>query len=118
MTRKLNMAFMKDMGKVGAGTFAAYLYEEIAGAAVVEATARDGRFSPFDVALQLMVGWGPFVLASTQGGAFWNSFAGATAYNRVDNIVVALGGRANTPLGVIAPGETMSQAQARLGSNR
>lgn len=113
--RKMNMAFLADMGKVGAGTAAAFLYEEIAGSAVVDATARDGHFSPFDVALQLLVGWGPFVLASTQGGPFWTSFAGATAYNRVDNIVVALGGKARTPLGVIAPGETMSQAQARLG---
>lgn len=115
MTRKMNMAFLKDMGKVGAGTAAAFLYEEIAGSAVVDATARDGKFSPFDVALQLLVGWGPFVLASTQGGAFWTAFAGATAYNRVDNIVVALGGRARTPLGVIVPGETMNQAHARLG---
>lgn len=114
MTRRMNMAFVKDLGKAGAGTAAAYLYEEIAGAAVVDATARDGRFSPFDVALQLLVGWGPFALASVQGGAFWHAFAGATAYNRVDNIVVALGGRARTPLGVVAPGETMDEAHARL----
>jgi hypothetical protein len=119
MARKLNMKFVQDMGKAGAGTFAAYLYEEIAGAAVVQATAQDGRFSPFDVLLQLAVGWGPFVVASMQGGgAFWNAAAGAVAYNRVDNIVVALGGKAVTPFGVIAPGETMAQAQARIGGNR
>lgn len=115
MTRKLNMAFLKDMGKLGGGTFAAFMYEEIAGAAVVDATARDGRFSPFDIALQLAVGWGPFVLASYQGGPFWTAFAGATAYNRVDNLVVALGGRASTVFGPIAPGETQAQTQARLG---
>lgn len=114
MGRRLNMAFARDMATSAGASFGAYLYEEIAGSAVVEATAQDGRFSPFDIALQLAVGWGPFILAAHQGGHFWASFAGAIAFNRVDNVVVALGGRAATPVGLIRRGETMTEAESRM----
>lgn len=116
MSRKLNMAFAADFAKIGGASALSYLYEEIAGQAVVDATAGDGRFSPFDIALQLMVGWGPFVLASYQGGPFWAAFAGATAFNRIDNIVYALGGRSITHVGPGLPGETLEQTRARIGA--
>jgi len=114
--RKLNMKFAADMAKTGGGASLAYLYEEIAGQAVVEATAKDGRLSLFDIALQLAIGWGPFVLASQQGGGpFWASWAGAIAFNRIDNMVYALGGRPVTHTGPAFPGESLAEARSRLG---
>jgi len=112
---RLNMKFAADMAKTSGGAGAAYLYEEIASQAVVEATSQDGRLSLFDIALQLVVGWGPFVVASHLGGPFWGSFAGAIAYNRVDNLAVMAGQRAQTPMGYVRRGETLAEARARLG---
>lgn len=115
--RKLDLNFLADMTKTTGAVSAAYLYEEIASNAVVDATARDGKFSLFDIALQMGVGWLPFVLASMNGGGpFWASFAGAVAFNRIDNIVYALGGRPLTHTGVALPGETMAEVTARVGA--
>lgn len=119
--RRLNTSYLKDYGaSVGASSLA-YLYEEIAGAAVVNATAQDGKLSAFDIALQILVGWGPIALAAHQsaqgrGSYFWNSFGGAVMFNRIDNLAVNVFGQpALTPYGAILPGETLAQARIRLG---
>lgn len=113
---KLNLRFLGDFAKTTGACGAAYLYEEIAAGAVVDATARDGRYSPFDIVLQLGVGWLPFIVASyNQGGPFWASFAGAVAFNRIDNLVYGLGGKPLTHTGPAFPGESMADVQRRLG---
>lgn len=115
--RKLNMKFAKDLGASGGAAGLAFLYEEIAGAAVVNATGRDGKISPFDFALQILVGWGPIVLAahqSAKGSHFWTSFGGAVMFNRIDNLAIALGQPALTHMGAVLPGETIVQAQRRI----
>ena len=113
--RKLNMKFLGDMTKSTGGVSAAYLYEELMAQAVVDATARDQKLSLFDIALQIGVGWAPFVLASYQGGGpFWASFAGGCMFNRIDNLRYALGGKPITHTGPALPGESMADVQARL----
>ena len=116
--RKLNMAFLKDMGSVTGAAGAAMLWDEIAGAAVIDATARDGKITLMDMLLQMAVGWGPLVFAATRptGNYFWPAFGGAIALNRIDNIMIALGQPALTPLGPIRPGETLKAASARIGA--
>ena len=118
--RKLNKSYLKNYGKAAGAASLAFLYEEIAGAAVVKATAQDNKISPFDVGMQLFVGWGPIALAAHQmatrpgGSYFWSSFGGAMMFNRIDNLGVALGMPALTPFGAVMPGETLAQAQIRL----
>lgn len=114
--KKLNMAFVKDLGKHAGGSAAAFLYEEIMGDAVVRATAADRRFSPFDIVLQAAVGIGPLVVSGHLAGPFWASFAGAIMYNRIDNVAIMLGQRAQTPMGAVMPGETLQEALARTGN--
>lgn len=117
MTRKLNLDFLMDVSKHGSGAALAFLYEEIAGAAVVNATAQDNKISPFDFAMQMLVGWGPLVFAAYYPGQFTASFAGATIFNRIDNLAVTgFGARAQSPMGPIMKGETLLQAQARMGA--
>lgn len=118
MARRLNLRFAKDMGAIGAAAGLAMLYEQIAGKAVVDATARDGRISPFDFALQMATGWAPLILAATQShkaAMFWPAFAGAVMCDRVDHIMIAFGQKALTPYGPIQAGETLEMARRRLG---
>lgn len=112
--RKLNLSYFKGLGAVGAGSGLAFLYEEIAGAAVVDATARDNKMSGFDVLLQIVTGVGPLAVAGHFGGSFWAGFAGAMIHNRIDNVATVLGARALSPMGVVRKGETMAEAVARL----
>ncbi len=114
--RKLNTAFLKDMGLATGAAGAAMLWDEIAGAAVIDATARDGKVSPMDMLLQMVIGWGPLAFAATRppGNYFWPAFGGAIAFNRIDNLMIALGQPALTPLGPIRPGETLETARARI----
>ncbi len=117
MTRKLNLQFAKDIGKAGGAAGLAVLTEELAVSAIVGATVDDGKVGAFDIAVQIVVGWAPLVFAATRppGSAFWNAFGGAVACNRVDNLMVALGQRALTPVGAVRAGETIDSAQRRLG---
>jgi len=111
------MQFARDMGKSGGAAGLAFLYEEIVSDNVVNATGRDGKISPFDLVLQVLVGWGPIVLAahqSAKGSHFWTSFGGAVMFNRIDNIAIALGQPALTRMGAVLPGETIAQAQSRI----
>lgn len=84
---KLNLL---GLSKAVSGAGVAYMYEEMAAKAVVQATTLDGRISPFDWTLQMLVGWAPFVIASMNPGPFTSSMAGGIAYHRVENLVNAL----------------------------
>lgn len=80
-----------DAGKAGGGALAAVAYENLIAQGVVEATTRDAHLSPLDFLLVMTVGWGPMLGAAYMGGPFWASFAGGITYNRIDNIVKAMG---------------------------
>lgn len=93
--RKLNMAFVKDMGKSGSGALVAYFYNEFAGPSIVTATTRVdnngiAHVTPLGVVAQVITGFAPFVIGSHVGGPFWASFAGAVVYKRLDNINLVL----------------------------
>lgn len=117
--KKLNLGFVQDLALMGTGAGAAYLYDELMADAVVKVTMQDNELSVSDVVLQMLVGWGPFVAASALGGttsAFWSSFAGAVAFNRIDALAVTLFGQAaQSPVGPVQRGETLDKAARRLG---
>lgn len=117
--RKLNMAFVGDMGKAGAASALAYAYEDVAIEALMQKMLASPELPlPVKFVASFLAGWAPVAVATAYGGPFWAAFGGAIASNRFDNLMVAFGQPALTAVGSVQRGETLAHAQMRqLGGN-
>lgn len=90
--RKLNMKTVLGHGKMMGGAAGAYAYEQMA-EQVVMATVNPetGIPTPVGIVMQMVVGWGPFVLAAQYPSPASSAFAGAIAYNRIARLMETLG---------------------------
>lgn len=111
--RKLNLSFAKDLAKSAGAAAAAVVYEEVLANALVNHTGADGKTTFVEGAIQVVAGWGPIFAAGYAGGPVAAAYAGATLYNRLDNLAVILGLPATTVFGHVSRGQTIDQADAR-----
>lgn len=93
--RKLNQNMAVGMGKSAAAGLAALAYDDWIVKPVVNRTILDQKMTIPEVAISLLVGWGPLLAAAalstdSERGDFWDSLGGAIAYKRIANLGTAV----------------------------